>query len=93
METLQPKIIKQNLPKELVLNDVWTELDGHNYTVMVNHKYEKEKTGDYSARQITFVQGGRNTPEHRAGITDSDLLYILIDRAKFFYEQFGDVDY
>ncbi len=87
--------MKQNIPKELVLNEIFSEGDGHNYEIAVNRMYEKEyheEDNSYDFEEIKFVQGGRNTPEHEAGITDSDLLYILIDRAKFFYEQYGDVD-
>lgn len=66
--------------KDLTLNTVYTCRNGHNYLV----QFDKTKT-----QSINFVNGGRNTPDYQEGLTDSDLLNILIDRAEYFIEKFG----
>lgn len=87
------KVIKQNIPKEVILNDIINVKEGHEYDVFLNHDYQTNQEHKASSSVlIKFVDGGRNTPEHKPGLTDSDLLYILIDRAIHFMNQFGDVD-
>lgn len=65
---------------DLTLNTVYTSQNGHDYLV----QFDRTKT-----QNINFVKGGRNTPEYQEGLTDSDLLNILIDRAEYFIKQFG----
>ena len=65
------KIIEQDLPKELLQNEIRVTKEATDYEI-------KLENGDIV--DINFMNGARNTPEANDGVTHEDLLYIILDR-------------
>ena len=66
--------IKQELPEELQMGSIEVVKEGYKYTIDMP---------DNTIHEINFMEGGRKEPTS-AGIIHEDLLYIIVDRLKFF---------
>lgn len=56
---------------------------GHNYTIL-----HLDNDNELMGLNINFIKGGRLTDDCECGITHQALLQIVIDRLKYFQEEF-----